>query len=1075
MKARITFGVMCSLLMASSRAFAGFINFETAPVHPIELGPDGRTLAVCNLPDNRIELFDVSSGTPQRTGSLLVGHDPVSVRFRTTNELWVVNHISSSVNVIDLTTRQITAILQTKAGPADLVFAGDNKQAYVSCSKEDTIQVFHPETHILIRESAIAGDRPKALAVSPDGASVYAAIFESGNASTILAPRLTPLDQPPLPSVVDDPEGPYQGQDPPPNAGVSFSPPMSQYLHTNLVHRGSLIVKKNAAGRWMDDNAGDWSEFVSGAKATRSGRVPGWDMPDRDLAVIDTSTHAVTYARGLMNICMAVAVNPASGQVTVVGTDAKNEVRFEPNLRGKFLRVQLASVNPVTLAKTIHDLNPHLDYTSGSIPLEQRTKSMGEPRGIVWNGAGTRGYITGMGSQNLIVIDSNGERLRSDPIDVGEGPTGMALDDPRGRLYVLNRFSSSLTVLDTSSFAVLSTVAFFDPTPEFIKVGRRLFYDTRRTSGLGHVSCASCHVDVRFDRLAWDLGIPNGDMIYAGFGFGRIIGSPTAFHPMKGPMVTLTLQDSVGLGQQHWRGDRDSLLDFHITFTDLLGADNLPTVTEMRQLQRFLAAVRFGPNHYRNLDNTLPENVPLPGQYGVGGTSGERSALPNGNAQRGFNSLFIGRSFPAVPPFLQPLNCAFCHDCESLTSLEHPLIRIPRSDDLTFRSPSLRSVAEKTGTDFSATESRAGFGFMHDGRADTLTRFLVDGFGFDNDQDIADMIAFLLSAPGGDLSCSGDSQHTTLDAPASLGRQASLTSPVATPELETLLQMSQTANGVTHFRENALGLIASGRQNRTNRTWYLNEEAGYFDSDRNGESLSFQELFALASQDSPLTFMIVTEGAARRLAVDRDDDGVFDRTELDQGSDPLDVGSPSNLPWLDLTPVGPPGFTFFPGATVDVPLDVFAIDFVRHPNRRITYSFAYPEEAPPGASIDPTGTRLLWQVLPEYVERSWTTQLRVHDNAQPDLQLVPLQIRVLTPLTLTMDRTGISSNVPPEFLILDWRFSSGVFTRYEIQTANSAAGPWRLRGTVHRDFQWIDWNSISKVPEGRLYRIKVSY
>jgi hypothetical protein len=26
-----------------------------------------------------------------------------------------------------------------------------------------------------------------------------------------------------------------------------------------------------------------------------------------------------------------------------------------------------------------------------------------------------------------------------------------------------------------------------------------------------HVSCASCHIDVRFDRLAWDLGIPNGE------------------------------------------------------------------------------------------------------------------------------------------------------------------------------------------------------------------------------------------------------------------------------------------------------------------------------------------------------------------------------------------------------------------------------------------------------------------------------------------------------------------------------------------------------------------------------------
>lgn len=41
-----------------------FIDLETAPLHPVALGPDGRTLAVCNLPDNPVELFNVSSGVP---------------------------------------------------------------------------------------------------------------------------------------------------------------------------------------------------------------------------------------------------------------------------------------------------------------------------------------------------------------------------------------------------------------------------------------------------------------------------------------------------------------------------------------------------------------------------------------------------------------------------------------------------------------------------------------------------------------------------------------------------------------------------------------------------------------------------------------------------------------------------------------------------------------------------------------------------------------------------------------------------------------------------------------------------
>src|SRR3954469_12584139 len=59
-----------------------FVNIETAPVHPIAISPDGQTLAVCNLPDGRLELFDISSGIPTPIGSIPVGIDPTSVRFR---------------------------------------------------------------------------------------------------------------------------------------------------------------------------------------------------------------------------------------------------------------------------------------------------------------------------------------------------------------------------------------------------------------------------------------------------------------------------------------------------------------------------------------------------------------------------------------------------------------------------------------------------------------------------------------------------------------------------------------------------------------------------------------------------------------------------------------------------------------------------------------------------------------------------------------------------------------------------------------------------------------------------------
>jgi hypothetical protein len=43
-------------------------------------------LAVCNLPDGRVELFNVAGGIPIRLGDVPVGVDPVSLRFRTADE-----------------------------------------------------------------------------------------------------------------------------------------------------------------------------------------------------------------------------------------------------------------------------------------------------------------------------------------------------------------------------------------------------------------------------------------------------------------------------------------------------------------------------------------------------------------------------------------------------------------------------------------------------------------------------------------------------------------------------------------------------------------------------------------------------------------------------------------------------------------------------------------------------------------------------------------------------------------------------------------------------------------------------
>ncbi|HXU76747.1 MAG TPA: YncE family protein, partial [Methylomirabilota bacterium] len=174
------------LALGAPGQVTNFFNWETAPVHPAAISPDSSTLAICNLPDNRLELFDITSGKPLATTNIPVGLDPVTVRFRTASEIWVANYISDSISIIDLPTRRVLSTITTSNEPSDIVFAGNPQRAYVSCGQPNLVQVYNPGTFQLVTNIVIDGNRPRALGVSPDGSKVYVAIFESGNASTII-------------------------------------------------------------------------------------------------------------------------------------------------------------------------------------------------------------------------------------------------------------------------------------------------------------------------------------------------------------------------------------------------------------------------------------------------------------------------------------------------------------------------------------------------------------------------------------------------------------------------------------------------------------------------------------------------------------------------------------------------------------------------------------------------------------------------------------------------------------------------------------------------------------------------
>ncbi|MEQ1892470.1 MAG: hypothetical protein ABL998_08025 [Planctomycetota bacterium] len=899
--------LLCSL-RAAPAAQAGFVHWESPHVHPLERTPNGARLLAVNTVDARLEVFSLASGTPVFERSIPVGLEPVSVRARTSTEAWVVNHVSDSVSIVDLLQGHVVATLATDDEPCDVVFAPATTpplaRAFVSCSQPSTLLVFDTASPASApTRLALVGEEPRALAYDAARGEVVVAFAESGNGTTILSGLIaTGRSWPPRTTM--NPLGPYGGVTPPPNSGANFDPPLNPAL--GPAPKTGLIVRRNALGEWRDDNNGDWTPFVSGTGAALSGRPVGWTLLDHDLARVNATTLAVAYEGELMNLVMSVAVNPTSGELTAIGTDAKNEVRFEPNLTGTFLRVLLGRVDPGT-SSTVVDLNPQLDYSSGTVDAATRALGLGDPRAIVWNSAGTLAFVAGMGSNNLVVLDASGARA-GPPLALGEGPTGLALDEARAQLYVLNKFDSTISVVSTSSQSEVARVRFFDPSPTAIKRGRRHLYDTHETSGTGIVSCASCHPDARTDRLAWDLGDPSGDELPRDEQFLQG-GSPTElpWHPLKGPLLTQTLQDIIGKEPFHWRGDRDGIEAFNPTFETLLGDDEQLTTAEMQEFEDFLATIWLPPNPFRPLDNSLPTNLPLPGHYSTGAFSPSGTPLPNGNAVNG-KALFR-------PPVVQDFEgaCSSCHALPTTLGSEFDVVggqfvQTPKGANgeshqalISFQGelhkvPQLRTLYERVGFDATQPACVSGFGFANNGVVDSLARFVSDPlFNIASVQQVADLVAFLLCISG-ELAPSGPPTITPwLEAPAAannkvvhaaIGAQVTLAS--ATPPPADLARLDLL---VSLAESGAIGLVAHGKKDGLVRGFAW-RGPDLYQSDRVSENFTRAGLQALAGVGSELTFTAVPRRSELRLGLDRDLDGLYDRDELDAGSDPADREMP---------------------------------------------------------------------------------------------------------------------------------------------------------------------------------------
>jgi hypothetical protein len=324
--------------------------------------------------------------------------------------------------------------------------------------------------------------------------------------------------------------------------------------------------------------------------------------------------------------------------------------------------------------------------------------------------------VTSLASDRVAVLDPAQPNQVLARVPVVEGPTGIVVDDARGRLYVVGRFHNQLQTLSTADFSQVGLASIgFDPTPGEIAGGRKFFYGGF-TSGHGDQACATCHVFGDFDNIAWDLGNPQGTMQPIDRN-GQI--DPTiqsAVHPMKGPMTTQSLRGLPPTGMLHWRADRENLDAFNGAFVGLMGRSSMLSDAEMAAFDDFVLPLVHPPNP-NELDRTVP------------GDAGP-SATPSAKRGQGF--------FVDVVVDGPILTCNQCHFSGQFGSGTNGQIinrnALRESQDM--KVPQLRNLYRKTGfTDLPGAVNKRGFGFTHNGSVDNLFDFLqFPGFNFGSQQ-----------------------------------------------------------------------------------------------------------------------------------------------------------------------------------------------------------------------------------------------------------------------------------------------------------------------------------------------------
>lgn len=785
-----------------------WVGLNTAPVRPMALSLDGARLFAINNHASTLVRYDAT--TLDLQASYDVPWGPVSVATWVNPDLaslqnpegrevaLVVCQASHVLVEVDPLSGRTLRLLRLPAEPADILVDHDAEVAVVSCVGADAVvvvrltsfaiaTVFNETTHPAFRVK-----HPQFLSFAADGRVLVAPML-SGNNTT--SNRLDPLQTGRL--------------------------------------AGDAVIDLNDP-KFVPDPATD-------------------SLPDEDLFLIDPLNPSVEVAAaGLGAILFAHGHNAATGQHWLLNTDANNALedkQSEPAIRGEFVDNQLTLATLVAGTSVGPDAIVNLDDTNPAPGVQyDPSLSIGQPYGLAFDAAGN-GYVAGLLTDNVTVLDSTGGRVLEWDLARGAIPRALVFNADQTQLFVYCWGTNTIEVWNPAGGATPDDVLGlgYDPAPASVQLGRTHFYDGANSLH-GNASCASCHVEGRSDLLVWNLSdLPEDD---------------------KGPLLTQTLAGIDNVAPFHWRGERAGLVDFNPAFDGLLGGSPLSEGPggDFEAFEAFVFSIQNPANPNQDVRRRLNNQIQPP-------------EIPDGvataSATTGQDVYFDELTFGAFT----------CNDCHTLptgsgndhvvddTVLNDPrraAFKVPPFQELWRRSQTRDEIETYIDPDDHAQgtviDERAylGASITHAGLIPTLFDFIVEGFAI-GDQKQADLIAFLHQVDQG----LAPAVHRAflLNADTALANQL---------PIQTYLMPQAEARSCDVA---VYGTSRTGVQPTTLR-WAWSRDDGLFHPDLSSVSPRTLGDFIDRAQIESHTFVGLPVGTARRFAIDFDGDGLVNRDEL---------------------------------------------------------------------------------------------------------------------------------------------------------------------------------------------------